>query len=987
MKNYRRTLALVLTVILAVCMFALPVMAATQTTDGLELTLTTDKAEYAAGEKIEATLTVKNTTQAAIENLLVKHTVPQGFDAVGGTVEDMILSLAAGESAAVTVELAGDFVPKTGDHGILAVAVVMGLSAIGLVYLGARDAKVRKSVLSVFLCCVMLGGLTVSVSAASLAEGITVSGTVKIDGHAMSVSAVVKQLDGDFGQVVIDELTNGTVTSDKKYYEIGETVTLTVSADRGYSQKLYINGEPLMLDWKNNTYTFTATEARYEIAGSFVEELSWTPADTSNVRYDLNNQGHNVINVYYPNDTSSWWADIDGEYSAFTVKAKNYLSVEDSKEGNGNTGFAVALRMTLSNGKNYAFRIFNDKGTYACDYYGAAGSATGWGGWQNIHSYASQINGEGVDFKLERTNANTLKISVNGTVIISYTMNGVTENDKVVSVGLCHYGNKGEKIELPFTLAKQDGEIAIPVTVTIPTLQNGTVTADKGSYDVGDTVTLTVTPAEGYSQKLYINGEPVMLDWKTNAYSFMATETSYTVTGSFVPGLDLVASDAGRWDSANHAHGILNAYYPVNDDAWFMDFKGEYASLTVKAKNYRSIEDSKDGVDGSVGYAVILRVTLDNGKVFAFRIYNDKGTYAYAWYGRGGSVTGWGGWKNIHSAYADAFQGDGVDFKLERISGNQLALSLNGTVVETYTMSGVTGSNKVVSMGIQHNGNKGEKVEIPFKLTTQEGELVTPVTLTLPTTQNGTVTADKGSYILGDTVTLTVSPAAGYYQKLYVNGQPLLLDWNTNTYSFVATETTYNITGSFEADVGMKPFDASGWNLSNQAHGVINTKYNASHGNESWWLDIEGEYTSFACTLKNYRPVSESYDGVSGGPFRAVIRMTFSNGKNYAFMIWVDGSQRYCYNRCDYNGSSSGSGGAWRNINEKDPAGAALFNTTGAEFKIERVSGNQLKLTVNGTEMETFTMAETGADAKVVSVGMRLYGNPDKDIRIPFKLA
>ena len=133
--------------------------------------------------------------------------------------------------------------------------------------------------------------------------------------------------------------------------------------------------------------------------------------------------------------------------------------------------------------------------------------------------------------------------------------------------------------------------------------------------------------------------------------------------------------------------------------------------------------------------------------------------------------------------------------------------------------------------------------------------------------------------------------------------------------------------------------------------------------------------------------MSESYDGVSGGPFRAVIRMTFSNGKNYAFMIWVDGSQRYCYNRCDYSGSSSGSGGAWRNINEKDPAGAALFNTTGAEFKIERVSGNQLKLTVNGTEMETFTMAETGADAKVVSVGMRLYGNPDKDIRIPFKLA
>ena len=255
-------------------------------------------------------------------------------------------------------------------------------------------------------------------------------------------------------QIVIPTLQNGTVKTVKAEYAVGSTVTLVVTPAAGYTQKLTINGKPLMLDWKTNTYTFIATEKRYEIAGSFVQELSWKPDDGNNIRFDLSNQGHNVINVYYPNDTSAWWADIDGEYSSFTVKAKNYLSVEDSKEGNGNTGFAVALRMTLSNGKNYAFRIYNDKGTYACDYYGAAGSATGWGGWKNIHSLASQINGEGVDFKLERTNANTLKVSLNGTVIITYTMEGVTENDKVVSVGLCHYGNKGEKIEVPFTLAK-----------------------------------------------------------------------------------------------------------------------------------------------------------------------------------------------------------------------------------------------------------------------------------------------------------------------------------------------------------------------------------------------------------------------------------------------------------------------------------------------------------------------------------------------------
>ena len=94
-------------------------------------------------------------------------------------------------------------------------------------------------------------------------------------------------------------------------------------------------------------------------------------------------------------------------------------------------------------------------------------------------------------------------------------------------------------------------------SITIDTMTGGTVTADKGSYDVGDTVTLTVTPAEGYSQKLYINGEPVMLDWKTNAYSFVATETSYTVTGSFVPGLDHFPCSIfhHREDGPHHASG------------------------------------------------------------------------------------------------------------------------------------------------------------------------------------------------------------------------------------------------------------------------------------------------------------------------------------------------------------------------------------------------------------------------------------------------
>ena len=96
------------------------------------------------------------------------------------------------------------------------------------------------------------------------------------------------------------------------------------------------------------------------------------------------------------------------------------------------------------------------------------------------------------------------------------------------------------------------------VKLNIAAFTNGTVTADKASYKIGDKITLTIAPAGGYFQKLYINGEPLMLDWKTFTYSFAATEEAYEITGSFERGLDLAPSDWGRWDDHNQLHGILN---------------------------------------------------------------------------------------------------------------------------------------------------------------------------------------------------------------------------------------------------------------------------------------------------------------------------------------------------------------------------------------------------------------------------------------------
>ena len=321
-------------------------------------------------------------------------------------------------------------------------------------------------------------------------------------------------------------------------------------------------------------------------------------------------------------------------------------------------------------------------------------------------------NGEGVWFGLA-LEGNTLKVTVNGVVrnradITPTLAEGVTiEQFKVQTY------NYGYAVDLMCDFYR------FPVSVTMGEFANGTVTADKDSYKVGDTVTLTITPAAGHFQKLYINGEPLMLGWKTFKYSFVATERVYEITGSFETGLGLKPGDWGRWDDHNQLHGVLNTYYPSNGDSWWMDINGAYQSVEITAKNLVPKADSMDG-NGQNGYMQIIRFGLSNGKTYAFRIYNDKGTYAVSCTAVSGSASGWGNWKNVENVLGysidDAMAGDGVQFKVERTAADTFTISVNGVTMFTYKMDGVTEADTVTFVGIQSNANSGKYVEIPFEL-------------------------------------------------------------------------------------------------------------------------------------------------------------------------------------------------------------------------------------------------------------------------------
>ena len=633
------------------------------------------------------------------------------------------------------------------------------------------------------------------------------------------------------------------------------------------------------------------------------------------------------------------------------------------------------------------------------------------------------------------------------------------------------------------------------ITLTIPTFENGEVVANKKNYAIGDTIKLEIYPDKNYTQKLYINGEPLLLDWNNDVFTFVAEKDAYVISGSFEQGLDIKAYDPTRWNTMNIAHGVVTTYYPGQPDSWWFDLNGNYQSLEIIAKNYLPLEESMDNQSSNPkvdGYHSVIRMTLSNGKHYAFRLYNDKGTYAVSCSGVSGAVTGWGNWKNVGNLLGysinDAMAGEGVKFKIERTAANVITISVNGVVMFTYTMDGVTAEDKVTAVGFQHNRNSGEYVDIPFALTeacdhawdaatcttpktclecgetvgtelghsytnytsnndatctvdgtktaqcdnctekdtvvdagsaghkdtdgdlkcnscgdnmceeheaeddgncltevkcakcgeillaaasdhkpeADDGDVTTEVKctnkgcnhivvpakeaidFTIPTFENGTITADKKNYAVGDTVTLTVSPANDYAQKLYINGEAILVDTNSK-YSFVVEEgKTYNITGEFVNVKGKWYWTNNGeFGLLNQAHGIISCP---AHPGK----DATGELVP---TLNKYYGgkvlVTDPFKGTKKD-YAIVLKMKFSDGSQAAIrLVNKDGNGHYMVQTFGLDGNLLSNGNKDKNtwtwyydLNAEE--NAAVANGEGVWFSLVR-EGTNIKVAVNGS--------------------------------------
>lgn len=787
---------------------------------------------------------------------------------------------------------------------------------------------------------------------------------------------------------------SGDITLDKDSYIVGEKVTLTVAGESGYYyDSLIVNDEDVTVN-NDGTYTFIAQEenaiatnfaasifktnqlAYWNIInqhkGTIVQRNDWSTVETDDPEGNLDFSGtHMNSDVSVTVKASADDFNADGTLKD-TSGNRTLIGYWRSGYGGKNPGFSIVLH---TDGKYYVGHAGNqgyDNSIYEL----------------NEEETKKITEGNGIELRVirEGTIAN---IYLDGKLVYTYTLS--YKETEAITVFISHLYDALTQQEIPYTFASLGTEKVTRSDMTISTDGNGTVTTDKATNDtitdktyvIREKVTLTATGKDGYyCNSLTVNGEEVQPNWD-GTYTFTASEKD-EVYATFAEGP--FADNGSNWNLSRQNYGVLVPNYADGANSGWIDAEGNYTELSMNVKDY--LGKANSGTENKE-FSVVGKFIFDNEKWAAVRIINDGGTYKITQYGSTkdpNAMSSWGGictWDQINekkllgedtAEKLAKIETDGIQFKLIR-SGASIEIWLADTLLETLEFDGITAGNVVTMASIRHYGNPTTdtttyEVELPYSLVG-----INPVTMNLVKDEHGVVTTNADNYFVGDTVTATVSPDAGYViDRLKVNGSEVALN-KKGTYTFEATDEIYELEPVFNRKIFVD--DTAEWNVANQYNGSITSN---SDGNSPWlytydyYRDID-----LTVTAKDLLPDAQNY--------RLAIRFAFENGKNFTVSITNDADD----NDTDYDIQHMGdSVGAWTCPFETlDETLVAALQGDGLKFRVVR-TGTTADIYLGETQVCTgIDLTQNGttgitADMKA-TVGIRHYGNAEKTIEIPFE--
>lgn len=206
--NTGKRIAALLLIFVLFCCKGLEAYAATESQDGLSVTLTTDKQSYLPGEAINVSLLLTNGNSFPISSVHAQVSAPDGYILAAGYAESMsTASLGAGKSLQLAIRyLEQNSVPvplptlgpdrvgvATGDQANLPLWIALAVVSLAALMLLALRKKIWKRFFCLLLCFVMLGGIAGPVYAANdqAQKTLRVATPVKVGNRDLTVQGVV----------------------------------------------------------------------------------------------------------------------------------------------------------------------------------------------------------------------------------------------------------------------------------------------------------------------------------------------------------------------------------------------------------------------------------------------------------------------------------------------------------------------------------------------------------------------------------------------------------------------------------------------------------------------------------------------------------------------------------------------------------------------------------------------------------------------------
>ena len=608
--------------------------------------------------------------------------------------------------------------------------------------------------------------------------------------------------------VTAGECQNGSVSVDKATANYGDVITVTATPATGYElDTVKVDGTAISgttftmpaadvtvtATFKKADYTVTAGECQYgsvsvdKAAANYGDVITVTATPATG--YELNTV--KVDGTAIAGTTFTMPAK-DVTVTA-TFKKINYTVTVEETTG----GTVVSNKSTATYNTKITLTVTPDEG-YELD--------------GKIKVNGSAISG--TTFKMPASNATVTAAfkKIDYTVTVAETQNGTVTVSKATA-------NMGDEITVTVTPATgyeldtlsvtgaevTDGKFTMPAsdvtvtatfkktdyTVTVAESQNGTVTVSKATANMGDEITVTVTPATGYElDTLSVTGATVTdgkFTMPASNVTVTATfkKTDYTITiGECVNGSVSVSQT-----TANYGDVILVTATPDEgyELIYFQVDGGDYAgtAFNMPAKNVTVTATFR-----KADYSVTVG-QVQNGSVSV-----DKTTANY-----GDVIT-------VTATPAEGYELDTVKVDGTAISGTTFTMPAKDVTVtavfkeipKSYTVSLEYDSSMATVSGITASTTAHEGDQYTFKVTPVSGYKITSVKA------NDTVlSADSsGNY-------KTTQPAEDLVIKVTCEEIPVTYEWVKIGSKWYYIDSNGNKTTGFATIKGtMYFFDATG---------------------------------------------------------------------------------------------------------------------------------------------------------------------------------